>query len=99
MRTNNLKWLPTFVAILMFAGGFTLAQLPGFEILQDLTIGYLMASLTNVVISKVDRRLYDSVTRTWLSRTIMVVAFTVWVYCTDHSIDTSLRALAGRLLG
>lgn len=98
MRTNDLKWLPTFVMILMIAGSFTLMNLPGTEIMQDLTIGYLMASLTNIVISKVDRRLYDSVTRTWLSRTIMVVAFTVWVYCTDHSINTSIRALAGWLM-
>ena len=99
MKTDDIKWLPTFVAILMIAGGFTLMDLPGVEIMQDLTIGYLMASLTSVVISKVDRRLYDSVMSSWLSRTIMVIAFTVWVYCTDHSIPTSLRSVAGWLLG
>ena len=97
MKTDDIKWLPTFVMILMIAGGFTLMDLPGFEILQDLTVGYLMASLSNAVISKVDHRLYDSIMRTWLSRTVMVVAFTAWVYCTDHSIDTSLRSVVGWL--
>jgi len=97
MKTEDIRWLPTFVMILMIAGGFTLMGLPGTEILQDLTVGYLMASLTSIVISKVDHRLYDSVMRSWLSRTVMVVAFTAGVYCTDHSIDTSLRSVIGWL--
>lgn len=99
MKINDIKWLPAFIILLILAGLATDMEWPFYDVAQDLCIGYLMASMIGIVLSHVDPSLYDSVNRSFLSRTAMTVGCWATVYCINNSIDMSPWSLAGRLMG